>query len=340
MSVLRSVILGSGDYLPAKVMTNADLSKMVDTTDEWITQRTGIKERHVAADGELTSDLGAEAARRALADAGLTVADIDLIVVATATPDNTFPAAAVTVQQKLGMTHGAAFDVQAVCSGFLFALATADAMIKTGPAKRALVIGAETFSRILDWTDRSTCVLFGDGAGAVVLASEQQTGERTDRGILSAHLRSDGRYRDMLYVDGGPSSTGTVGHLRMEGREVFRHAVGMITDVIEALFRRDRFHRRGHRLVRAASGQYQDHRRDREKARHPHRQGDPHRRPSRQHLGRLDTARALACRPRWAHQARRSCPPRSHGRRFHLGRRAPALVARPPARYRRSSEVS
>jgi 3-oxoacyl-[acyl-carrier-protein] synthase-3 len=236
VSVLRSVILGSGDYLPAKVMTNADLSKMVDTTDEWITQRTGIKERHVAADGELTSDLGAEAARRALADAGLSVADIDLIVVATATPDNTFPAAAVTVQQKLGMTHGAAFDVQAVCSGFLFALATADAMIKTGPAKRALVIGAETFSRILDWTDRSTCVLFGDGAGAVVLASEQQTGERTDRGILSAHLRSDGRYRDMLYVDGGPSSTGTVGHLRMEGREVFRHAVGMITDVIEASF--------------------------------------------------------------------------------------------------------
>jgi 3-oxoacyl-[acyl-carrier-protein] synthase-3 len=223
-------------YLPSKVLTNEALSKLVDTSDEWIVQRTGINERHVAADGELTSDLGAAAARMALDDAGLSVADIDLILVATATPDYTFPAAAVTVQAKLGMTHGAAFDLQAVCSGFIFGLTTADAMIKAGQARRVLVIGAETFSRILDWTDRTTCVLFGDGAGAVVLSGEPGTGERGDRGLLSAKLRSDGRFKDKLYVDGGPSSTGTVGHVRMEGREVFKHAVAMITDVIEDAF--------------------------------------------------------------------------------------------------------
>jgi 3-oxoacyl-[acyl-carrier-protein] synthase-3 len=232
---MRSVVLGSGGYLPPRVLTNRDLSQIVDTSDEWITHRTGIKERHVAAEGQLTSDLAVEAAKAALADAGMTVADIDLIVMATATPDYTFPAAAVTVQEKLGMLHGAAFDVQAVCSGFLFALTSADAMIRAGQAKRALVIGAETFSRILDWTDRTTCVLFGDGAGAVVLGGEPGRDVK-DRGVLVSRLRSDGRYRDKLYVDGGPSTSGTVGHLRMEGREVYRHAVTMITDVIEEAF--------------------------------------------------------------------------------------------------------
>jgi 3-oxoacyl-[acyl-carrier-protein] synthase-3 len=241
VTVLRSVVLGSGSYLPQKVLTNADLSQMVDTSDAWITQRTGIKQRHIAAEGELTSDLGVKAAEQALASAELSVADIDLIVMATATPDNTFPAAAVTVQEKLGMNHGAAFDVQAVCSGFLFALTSADAMIKAGQAKRALVIGSETFSRILDWTDRSTCVLFGDGAGAVVIGGDEQPGSMMDRGLLGAHLRSDGRYKDKLYVDGGPSSTGTVGHLRMEGREVFKFAVAMIADVIEDVFRTSGF---------------------------------------------------------------------------------------------------
>jgi 3-oxoacyl-[acyl-carrier-protein] synthase-3 len=232
-------VLGSGSYLPARVLTNDDLSKIVDTTDEWIVQRTGIKERRIAADGELTSDLAQRAAEQALEDAKVSIADIDLIVMATATPDNTFPAAAVTVQQKLGMNHGAAFDVQAVCSGFLYGLATADAMLKAGQARKALVIGAETFSRILDWTDRTTCVLFGDGAGAVVLGTEPgeaKAGVTGGRGVLSVHLRSDGRYKDKLYVDGGPSSGGGVGHLRMEGREVYRHAVTMITDVIEAAF--------------------------------------------------------------------------------------------------------
>jgi 3-oxoacyl-[acyl-carrier-protein] synthase-3 len=233
---LRSVVVGSGLYLPKKILTNEALSKMVDTSDEWIVQRTGIHERRVAADGELTSDLGAAAARSALEDAGLTPADIDLIVVATATPDFTFPAAAVSVQSKLGMTNGAAFDLQAVCSGFVYGMTVADAMIQAGQAKRVLVIGAETFSRILDWTDRATCVLFGDGAGAVVLSAESGAGTNADRGVLSAKLRSDGRFRDKLYVDGGPSSTGTVGHLRMEGREVYKHAVAMITDVIEDAF--------------------------------------------------------------------------------------------------------
>ena len=235
MNGVRSVVLGCGSYLPQRILTNDDLSRMVDTSDEWIVQRTGIRERHIAAPGEFTSDIALHAARAALSDAGLAASDIDLIVVATSTPDNTFPATAVSVQAGLGMHHGAAFDLQAVCSGFVYGLATVDSLLKTGAAKRALVIGAETFSRILDWTDRGTCVLFGDGAGAVVL--EAQSGETANgRGILTAQLRSDGRYKEKLYVDGGPSSTGTVGHLRMEGRDVFRHAVGMITDVVEHAF--------------------------------------------------------------------------------------------------------
>ena len=236
MNSVRSVVVGSGGYLPEKILTNADIAKMVDTSDEWIQQRTGIRERHIAAEGELTSDLAVAAARKALTNANLTADDIDMIVMATSTPDNTFPAAAVTVQEKLGITRGSAFDVQAVCSGFLYGLSTADAMLRAGHGDKILVIGAETFSRLLDWTDRSTCVLFGDGAGAVVLSREVQSGGNSDRGLLSSHLRSDGRYKDKLYVDGGPSSTGTVGHLRMEGREVYKHAVAKIGDVIEDAF--------------------------------------------------------------------------------------------------------
>ena len=237
MTVLRSVVLGCGSYLPSRVLTNAELSRMVDTSDEWITQRTGIRERHIAAEGETTSDMALKAAQAALAAAGLDAQSIDLIVLATSTPDNTFPASAVSVQAGLGITHGAAFDLQAVCSGFVYGLATADGLLKTGAHKRALVIGSETFSRILDWKDRGTCVLFGDGAGAVVVELQQQPGTREDRGILSAHLRSDGRHKSKLYVDGGPSSTMTVGHLRMEGRAVFKHAVAMVTDVIEDAFK-------------------------------------------------------------------------------------------------------
>jgi 3-oxoacyl-[acyl-carrier-protein] synthase-3 len=234
---IRSVVLGCGSYLPEQVVTNAQLAARIDTSDEWIVQRTGIRERHIAAEGEFTSHLAIRAAQAALADAGLDAQAIDLIVLATSTPDNTFPATAVAVQHGLGINHGAAFDLQAVCSGFVFALATADNFLRTGAFKRALVIGAETFSRILDWTDRGTCVLFGDGAGAVVLEAQEQPGvAATDRGIVTTHLRSDGRHKAKLFVDGGPSSTQTVGHLRMEGREVFKHAVGMITDVIVDAF--------------------------------------------------------------------------------------------------------
>ena len=236
MTVTRSVVLGCGSYLPQRVLTNDELARKVDTSDEWIAQRTGIRERHIAAPGELTSDMGIKAAQAALAAAGRDAQDIDLILLATATPDNTFPASAVSIQAGLGITHGAAFDLQAVCSGFVYGLTVADSLLRTGSFRRALVIGSETYSRILDWTDRTTCVLFGDGAGAVVLEAQDQAGTREDRGILTAHLRSDGRHKSKLYVDGGPASTGTVGHVRMEGREVFRHAVAMITDVIEDAF--------------------------------------------------------------------------------------------------------
>jgi len=233
---MRSAVLGIGSYLPSRVVTNDELARKVDTSDEWIVQRTGIRERRIAAPGELTSDLARKAATAALNDAGLDPQDIDLIIVGTSTPDQTFPASAVTVQAGLGITHGAAFDMQAVCSGFVYALATADSLLKSGNFKRALVIGAETFSRILDWSDRTTCVLFGDGAGAVVLEAQQQE-SGNERGILTTHLRSDGRHKNKLYVDGGPSSTQTVGHLRMEGRAVFKHAVSMITDVITDAFK-------------------------------------------------------------------------------------------------------
>jgi 3-oxoacyl-[acyl-carrier-protein] synthase-3 len=226
-------IAGIGAYLPARVMTNDDLSGIVETSDDWIRERTGISTRHIAADDETTSDLGTHAAKAALADAGMAAADIDLIVVATATPDLTFPATATIIQEKLGSDHGAAFDVHAVCSGFLYALATADNFIRCGQAKSALVIGAETFSRILDWTDRTTCVLFGDGAGAVVLTSG--TGEQDGQGVIKTHLRSDGKFCELLYVDGGPSATRTVGHLRMQGNQVFRHAVNKIAGSMEEL---------------------------------------------------------------------------------------------------------
>jgi 3-oxoacyl-[acyl-carrier-protein] synthase III len=237
VTVRRSVVLGCGSYLPNQVLTNADLARKVDTSDEWIVQRTGIHERRIAAAGEVTSQMATQAARAALAHAHLDPQAIDLIVLATSTPDNTFPASAVAVQADLGITHGAAFDLQAVCSGFVYALATADALLRSGAFSRALVIGAETFSRLLDWTDRTTCVLFGDGAGAVVLEAQELAGTPNDRGVLTVKLRSDGRHKSKLFVDGGPSSTGTVGHLRMEGREVFRHAVAMITDVVHDAFK-------------------------------------------------------------------------------------------------------
>jgi 3-oxoacyl-[acyl-carrier-protein] synthase III len=237
VSILRSVVLGCGSYLPERILTNDDLAGMIDTSDAWIVQRTGIRQRHIAAPGEFTSHLATKAARAAITDAGVDPHTIDLIVLATSTPDNTFPATAVSIQEALGITSGAAFDLQAVCSGFVFALATADGLLQSRQFKRALVIGAETFSRILDWKDRGTCVLFGDGGGAVVLDAQEQPGGLQDRGILFSKLRSDGRHKLKLYVDGGPSSTGTVGHLRMEGREVFRHAVVMIADVVEEALR-------------------------------------------------------------------------------------------------------
>ncbi len=234
--MIRSVVRGFGAALPKRVMTNREMEGVVDTSDEWIVQRTGIRQRYIAGDDETTSSLGEAAARAALANGGLTPDDIDMIICATSTPDNTFPATAVNIQNRLGMAHGFAFDVQAVCTGFVYAVTTADAYIRGGLAKRVLVIGAETFSRILDWNDRTTCVLFGDGAGAIVLEAAEGEGTTSDRGVLTAHLRSDGSHKDKLFVDGGPSSTGTVGKLRMEGREVFKYAVGMITDVIQAAF--------------------------------------------------------------------------------------------------------
>ena len=233
MSTRRSVITGCGSYLPERVVTNAQLADIIDTSDEWIKSRTGIEERRLAAEGEKTSDLAIAAARSALGSAGIEPLDLDFIIVATATPDETFPATATVVQKELGMTHGAAFDVHAVCSGFIYAMSVADNFIKAGAGDRILIIGAETFSRILDWEDRTTCVLFGDGAGAVVLEAHEGNGNRDDRGILRTCLHSDGRNHDALYVDGGPSSTQTTGYLRMNGKEVFRHAVVNLSNVIK-----------------------------------------------------------------------------------------------------------
>ena len=232
MSVIRSVITGTGSYLPKQILTNSDLEKKVDTTDEWIIERTGIKQRHIAAEDEVTSDLAVIAAKRALESASLDPNQIDLIILSTSTADQTFPSTATTIQRKLGITGGAAFDIQAVCSGFVYALTTADNFIKAGQAKHVLVIGAEIFSRILDWKDRTTCVLFGDGAGAVVLSSQNGVGNNTDQGLLSSRIHSDGRYNELLFVDGGVSSTGTVGQLRMKGREVFRHAIVNLASVV------------------------------------------------------------------------------------------------------------
>ena len=231
--ITRSVLMGCGSYLPERVVTNEELAQRVDTTDEWIRERSGITRRHIAAEGQFTSDLAQRAAKQALERAGIAAADVDLLIVATATPDNTFPSTATKVQALIGMNGGAAFDVQAVCSGFVFALATADNFIRAGQAKTALVIGAETFSRILDWSDRNTCVLFGDGAGAVVLQARQVDDTPDQPGILSTHLHSDGRFGELLYVDGGPSSSNAVGHVKMVGKEVFRHAVVNLAKVVE-----------------------------------------------------------------------------------------------------------
>lgn len=236
MKRIRSVVRGVGSYLPKRKLTNQDLEKIVDTTHDWIVQRTGIEQRYIADDSETTSVLGIKAAEAALADAGLTAQDIDLIICATSTPDHTFPSTATMIQNGLGITHGAAFDLQAVCAGFVYAVSTADKFLQSGSHKRALVIGAETFSRILDWNDRTTCVLFGDGAGALVLEAQEGEGASTDRGVLTSQLRSDGRYREKLYVDGGPGSTKTTGVLKMEGKEVFKFAVGMVTDVVRDAF--------------------------------------------------------------------------------------------------------
>ncbi|KAB0680718.1 beta-ketoacyl-ACP synthase III [Aureimonas leprariae] len=236
MHTRRSVVLGTGSALPARTVSNRELEKTIETSDEWITQRTGIRNRRIAGEGETTVSLGEAAARKALDAAGVTPADIDLVILATATPNNTFPASSVQVQRRLGIARGFAFDVAAVCSGFVYALTTADLYLRSGMATRALVIGAETFSRIVDWEDRTTCVLFGDGAGAVVLEAAETAEGAAGRGVLVSRLRADGNHEEKLYVDGGPSTTGTVGKLRMEGREVFKHAVAMITDVVEESF--------------------------------------------------------------------------------------------------------
>ena len=241
--MFRSEILGCGSYLPDRIVTNEELSKTVDTSDEWIRSRSGIAQRHIAADGQATSDLALRAGQRALEHAGISAAEVDLIICATTTPDNTFPSTAAKVQSRIGMVGGAAFDVQAVCSGFIYGLAVADNFIRCGQAKTVLLIGAETFSRILDWTDRGTCVLFGDGAGAIVMRAMPEDenhdgggngkGHNSGRGVLSTHIHSDGTHYDLLYVDGGPSTTQTVGHLRMNGREVFRHAVTNLASVVD-----------------------------------------------------------------------------------------------------------
>jgi 3-oxoacyl-[acyl-carrier-protein] synthase-3 len=295
--MIRSHLVGFGAYLPERVITNAEMTTIVDTSDEWIVERTGIRQRHVAAEGQFTSDLALEAARKALKYAGIPASELDMVIVATATPDNTFPATATKVQAGLGMTGGFAFDIQAVCSGFIYALATADNFIKAGQAKTVMVIGAETFSRILDWNDRATCVLFGDGAGAVLLRAETGKGDVTDRGILSSHLHSDGRHYELLQVNAGPSRGQAVGYIQMEGRE-------------------------GHRLGGAAPGQQAHPRQHGPQAGFSVRAGRGDGRPSCQHFGRLGAAGPGRGDRRRPHQAGRAGSARGDGRRFHLGRGA------------------
>ena len=324
--MIRSVVRGVGSALPRHIMKNADFESKLETSDEWIVQRTGIRQRHIASEDETTASLAEAAARAALANAGMKPADIDLIVLATSTPNNTFPATAVEVQNRLGIHHGFAFDLQAVCTGFVYAVATADAHLRAGLGKRALVIGAETFSRILDWNDRTTCVLFGDGAGAIVLEAQEGEGSMADRGVLAASLRSDGAHKGKLYVDGGPSTTQTIGHLRMEGREVFKHAVGMITDVIEATFSQANITAADLILVRAASGEQAHHRRISKKARNRRGEGCGHGRPPRQHFRGIGAPGSRCRRSRRTHPQGRPCVAGGHGRRLHLGRGSGALV--------------
>ncbi len=321
----RSLVLGCGGYLPERVVTNEELARRLDTTDDWIVQRTGIRQRHVAAPGELTSDLAVRAAERALAASGLCAADIDLLVLATATPDNTFPATATKVQARLGLARGApSFDVQAVCTGFLYALAVADNFLRCGQARRALVIGAETFSRILDWEDRGTCVLFGDGAGAVVLEAQPSNGSASERGVLSTHLHADGTGYDLLQVDGGPSATGTTGFLRMEGREIFRQAVHAATAEVvdEALAANGLQASNRHRLAGPASGESPYHRWHGPQARARRAPRRDHHRPPRQHVCGLGAAGAGRGRGRWAVAAGAARSTRGDGRRSDVGRGA------------------
>ena len=324
--MLRSVVRGVGSALPRRIMKNSEFEGLLDTSDEWIAQRTGIRQRHIASADETTASLAEAAARAALSNGGLEPGDIDLIVLATSTPNNTFPATAAEVQHRLGIRGGFAFDLQAVCSGFVYAVATADAHIRAGMAKRALVIGAETFSRILDWTDRTTCVLFGDGAGAIVLEAMEGEGSVADRGVLAASLRSDGAHKDKLYVDGGPSTTGTVGHLRMEGREVFKHAVGMITDVIESTFSQAGItaddltwfvpHQANKRIIDASA----------RKLGIADGEGGDYRRPARQHVGRVGAPGARRRGAGRPHSQGRPCAFGGDGRWLHLGRRPYPLV--------------
>ena len=310
----RSVVAGIGSALPKRRVTNDELAKTLDTSDEWIVERTGISSRYIASDGETTGSLATQAARSALDNAGIDARDIDLIVLATATPDQTFPSTATKVQAALGINDCIAFDVQAVCTGFLYALTVADSMLRSGNAKKALVIGAETFSRILDWEDRATCVLFGDGAGALVLSAEE-----TESGILSTKLHADGRHNDLLFVDGGPSTTGTVGKLRMKGREVFRHAVVNLAEGAQRSARERRTDLRGRRLGRSAPGQCANPRCNREKTRTSIRKSRGYRRPPRQHVGGIGSASARHGGQGWAHQARRSDRAGSDGRWIYMG---------------------
>ena len=306
-TVTRSIPIGCGGYVPEKCLHNKELSSLVDTSDEWIWQRTGIRQRHIAADGELTSDLATHAAKAALEDAGISADEIDLLIVATCTPDDTFPSTATTVQTKLGMTGGAAFDIHAVCSGFVYALSVADSMLKNAMGATAMVIGAETLSRIVDWTDRTSCVLFGDGAGAVVLRAEPGTGATDDRGVLATTLHSDGRLRDLLYTDGGPSSTRTTGLIRMQGKEVYRHAVTKLTSVVAEVLDVAGLTPRRHRLGCASPGERADHRQRGAEAGSRCRSTGRHGRPARQHIVGIHPPRTVGGRRRRARQTRATC---------------------------------